>query len=84
MPLPVLGNDGADLLLAGVAPAALDIAEGPAGREIAPARQSPKSPGGAGEGIFLNEIQVQVPGKGGDDGLVMVFPAQVPDNLSRT
>ena len=83
MALPVLIDHGAHFLLAGIAPAALDIAEGPAGREIAVAGELAEGTGDAGEGLLLDEVYVQVAAEGGDDCLVMLFPAQVPDDLSR-
>ena len=83
MPFPVFGNDRADFLLAGVAPAALDISESPAGREIAAAGKLPERAGDPGEGIPLDQIHVQVPVHGGDDRPVPAGITQVPDDLSR-
>ena len=83
MALPVLIGNGAHLLLAGVAPAALDIAEGPARGDIAAAGETAESPGNGGKGILLDEVQVQAAALDGDHRLIAGGIAQIPGDFAR-
>ena len=82
-PLPVLRGDGADFRLAGIAPAALDIAEGPAGREIAAPGEAAEGTGQLREGILLQDIQVQLAVLRGDNGGIRTGIPEIPGDRAR-
>ena len=79
--LAVFPGDLARVLVAGVAPAALDVAEGPSGRHIAAARQPAELPADGGKALRGEHVHVQVAAHRGDHRAVEVRPPQVEGHL---
>ena len=79
---PVLPGNSADFRLAGVSPAALDISEGPAGREVAAACQAAEGPRKLCQGFLLQHIQVQLPVFRGNDSCIGTRVSEIPGHAA--
>ena len=81
VPCPVSLQDLAHVRVPGIAPAALDVAEGPVGREVALAGEAAKLAADGGWRLLLNKVEREVPAHRGHGHLVHLLVAQVPDDL---